>query len=311
MNQSDYDKIYPSLPLRIQEFLNSEDLIEKIKNTAILAKLNTEQTGRLSYIIGDVLLGKLTIKEFSEKIKSYLGITDPQAQIIKEIINKKVFEPLKDDLEKYKYLLPKTPFEIKKPIETQKLNIPEPKIPAETIPKSLEALTKETFTGMPKKEEVNKLKPFPDLSLPEIQEIKIERPVNKTGELKRVIVPSVSPEAQEKIHSKLMEAMKKKEAKPKIVEEMKKVIIEGIKKPPQQKPKPKTTPETEEATTSQVIGGEGQKFNPQEKTQKSPSQKPYIFDVKLKEEKTKKEEIQTEELIQYKKYQPKKPFGEA
>jgi len=316
MTEGDYDKLFSSLPPRIQEFLNSEDLIEIIKNTAILAKLNTGQTGRLSYIIGDVLLGKFTIKEFSEKIKSYSGITDPQAQIIKEIIIKKVFEPLKDDLvqleiNKPKFTFPKIPqketITSRKQIEIQRLNIPEPKIPTETMPKSPEVLRKETFTEAPKKEEINKPKPLPDLSVPEIQEIKIERPMSKTSELKRVTMPSVSPEAQEKIHSKLMEAMKKKEVKPKIVEEMKKVVIEGIKKTPQQKPK--TTPETEKPTVSQVIGGENDNFAPQEKTEKSPAQKPYILDVKLKEEKETKQELPKKEI----KYQrpSDKPFGEA
>jgi|GEM_PF-1552734 len=158
-------------------------------------------------------------------------------------------------------------------------------------------------------EVITKKEAMPDFSLPEIQEIKIERPVNRTGELKRVIVPSISPEAQEKIHSKLMEAMNKKEAKPKIVEEMKKVVIEGIKKTPQQKLKPKTIQETEESITSQVIGGEGKQFIPEGKTPKSFLEKPYIFDVKLKEETEKKENLPKGEI----KYQrpSDKPFGEA
>jgi hypothetical protein len=312
MNQSDYDKIFPSLPPKIQEFLNSEELTIIIKNTAILTRLNSQQTGRLSYILGDVFLGKLSTEKFFEEIKFYLEITDPQVQIIKEIITKKIFEPLKDDLGQLKInqsefifqkILQKETITLQKP-----LGIPE----AETIktneikelaqkPKPLEAAKTEIIT---------KEKVLPDLSLPEISEIKIERPVNRTGELKRVAMPSVSPEAQEKIHSKLMEAMNKKEAKPKIVEEMKKVVIEGIKKTPQQKPKPKTTLETEESITSQVIGGEGKQFTSQEKTIPS-SLKPYIFDVKLKEEEEKKEETPSEEPIQYKRYQPQKPFGEA
>jgi len=146
--------------------------------------------------------------------------------------------------------------------------------------------------------------------LPEIQEIKIERPVNRTGELKRVTVPSVSPEAQEKIHSKLMEAMKKKDAKPKIVEEMKKVAREGIKKTTPQKTKAKTIPNEEKPIVSQVTGGENHNFAPQEKTEKSPLQKPYILDVKLKEEEEKKKENLPKEEIKYQRPSDK-PFGEA
>jgi len=313
MNQSDYDKIFPSLPPKIQEFLNSEELTIIIKNTAILARLNSQQTGRLSYILGDVFLGKLSTEKFFEEIKFYLEITDPQVQIIKEIITKKIFEPLKDDLNQLKINQPEFTFQKilqKETIMPQKpLEIPE----AETIKtkeikelvqeqKPLEAAKTEVIT----KEEIP-----PDLSQPEIQEIKIERPINRTGELKRVTIPSASPEAQEKIHSKLMEAMNKKEVKPKIVEEMKKVVIEGIKKTPQQKPKPKTTSETEESITSQVIGGEGKQFIPQEKAPKSSLEKPYIFDVRLKEEEEeeKKEALPKGEI----KYQrpSDKPFGEA
>ena len=318
MNQSDYDKIFPSLPPKIQEFLNSEELTIIIKNTAILARLNSQQTGRLSYILGDVFLGKLSTEKFFEEIKFYLEITDPQVQIIKEIITKKIFEPLKDDLNQLKINQPEFTFQKilqKETIMPQKpLEIPE----AETIKtkeikelvqeqKPLEAAKTEVIT----KKEIPQEEALPDLSQPEIQEIKIERPINRTGELKRVTIPSASPEAQEKIHSKLMEAMNKKEVKPKIVEEMKKVVIEGIKKTPQQKPKPKTTSETEESITSQVIGGEGKQFIPQEKAPKSSLEKPYIFDVRLKEEEEeeKKEALPKGEI----KYQrpSDKPFGEA
>lgn len=311
MNKSDYDKIFPSLPPKIQEFLNSEELTIIIRDTAILTRLNSEQTGRLSYILGDVFLGKLSTEKSFEKIKFFLEITDPQVQIIKEIITKKIFEPLKDDLNQLKInhseftfqkipqketITPRKPSEISEEevIKTNEVKEPiqkqEPLEPAKT-----ELITKEEV--------------LQDFSLPEIQEIKIERPVNRTGELKRVIVPSISPEAQEKIHSKLMEAMNKKEAKPKIVEEMKKVVIEGIKKTPQQKLKPKTIQETEESITSQVIGGEGKQFIPEGKTPKSFLEKPYIFDVKLKEETEKKENLPKGEI----KYQrpSDKPFGEA
>jgi hypothetical protein len=322
MNQSDYDKIFPSLPPKIQEFLNSEELTIIIRDTAILTRLNSEQTGRLSYVLGDVFLGKLSTEKSFEEIKFYLEITDPQVQIIKEIITKKIFEPLKDDLNQLKInqpkfifqkiqqketITPRRPFEI---LEEEAIKTKEIKESVQEQ-KSFEAVKTEVTT----KEEV-----LPDLSLPEIQEIQIERPVNRTGELKRVIVPSTSPEAQEKIHSKLMEAMNKKEVKPKIVEEMKKVVIEGIKKTPQQKSKPKTTQETKESITSQVIGGEGEQFTPEEKAFKSSLEKPYIFDVKLKEEpsdakakdgKQEKERTSKEGPIQYQKYQPQKPFGEA
>jgi len=269
----------------LQNFLYSEELIEIIRNTSILAKLKDDQIGYLTDTLGDVLLGKISRQEFFQKISSHKDITSSQSNIINNTVNTKIFQKFQKEIEN---------------LENRKRtnNVLIKEAPNKMVGSEVTTQTPLKAEAQKLPEEINKPKPPPDLSLPEIQEIKIERPVNRTGELKRVIVPSVSPEAQEKIHSK-------------IVEEMKKVVIEGIKKTPQQKPKPKTTPEIEEATTSQVIGGEGQKFNPQEKTQKSPSQKPYILDVKLKEEKEKKEETPSEEPIQYKKYQPQKPFGEA
>jgi hypothetical protein len=59
-----------------------------------------------------------------------------------------------------------------------------------------------------------------------------------------------------------------------------------------------------------VTGGENHKFAPQEKTEKSPVQKPYILDVKLKEEETEKKENLLKEEIKYQK-PAAKPFGEA
>ena len=292
-------KRFAQLTEPLQEAIISTKTGVAIQDALRLAKLSDEHYDKVMDLVGDVLMLNLSREDFRAKLQQVFNLTPPVAQIINQIIQQKIFEPLKDDLNQLK-------------IDRQELTFPKIQQKETITPqKPLEVPKVETIKAEEIKELAQKPKPLPDLSLPEIPEIKIERPVNRTGELKRVIVPSVSPEAQEKIHSKLMEAMNKKEAKPKIVEEKKKVVIEGIKKTPLQKPKPKTTPETEEAITSQVIGGEGQKFNPQEKTQKSPSQKPYILDVKLKEEKTKKEETPSEEPIQYKKYQPQKPFGEA
>jgi len=300
-NQRDiFLKRFAQLTEPLQEAIISTKTGIAIQDALRLAKLSDEHYDKVMDLVGDVLMLNLSREDFQAKLQQVFNLTLPVAQIINQIIQQKIFEPLKDDLNQLKINRPELTF----PKIQQKETIPS-REPLET-PKA------ETMKTEGIKELAQKPKPLPDLSLPEIQEIKIERPVNRTGELKRVTVPSVSPEAQEKIHSKLVEAMKKKETKPKIVEEMKKVVTAGIKKTPQQKPKPKTIPETEEIIASQVVGGEGKKFNPQEKIQKSSSQKPYILDVKLKEEeKEQKEETLTEEPIQYKKYQPKKPFGEA
>jgi len=264
---------------------------------------NFQERKSINDIVTAILYIIIPKENLKQEIIERLQISPAYAEIINQVIQQRIFGPLKDDLEQYKHLLSKTPFEITRPLGT-----PE----AETIKTEeiKELVQRQKPLEIAKTEMITKEEVLPDLSLPEIPEIKIERPVNRTGELKRVVMPSTSPEAQEKIHSRLMEAMNKKENKPKIVEEMKKVVIEGIKKTPQQKTKPKAISETEESITSQVIGGEGKQFTSQEKTVPS-SPKPYIFDVKLKEEEEKKKETPSEEPVQYKKYQPQKPFGEA
>ncbi len=304
-------QILNSLPPTLRDAVYSDNTYTNIKDAANLGQLNENQLEPLTTIVTDILLGKTSLNNFTETLKSHLNVPDVNLTIINKIIQDKIFEPLKDDLNQLKINQPEFTFQKilqKETITPRKpFEIPE----AETIKTKeiKELVQRQKPLEVAKTEVITKEEVLPDLSLPEIQEIKIERPVNRTGELKRVTMPSVSPEAQEKIHSRLMEAMNKKEVKPKIIEEMKKVVVEGIKKTPQQKPKPKATSETEESITSQVIGGEGKQFAPQEKAPKSSLEKPYIFDVKLKEETEKKEDLPKEEI----KYQrpSDKPFGEA
>ena len=316
------------LPKSMQNIFFDPQINEAIGNAITFAQItDIEEREKLMDIIRAVLLFIIPRNTFKNELQKRMQISPSQIAILDQIIQQRIFEPLKDELSQLKMNQPEFTFQEipqKETITPRKpLGIPE----AETIKteeikelvqeqKPLEAAKTEVIT----KKEILQEEVLPDLSLPEIPEIKIERPVDRTGGLKKIIMPSTSPEAQEKIHSKLMEAMNKKEVKPKIVEEMKKVVIEGIKKTPQQKPKPKTTPETEESITSQVIGGEGKQFTPQEKAPKSSLEKPYIFDVKLKEEPSVakamegKEEEKKEALPKGEiKYQrpSDKPFGEA
>jgi len=303
-DENKFLELYSKLPVSIQDFLASDKIGVIIEDALNLGKVSSEKFSDVMDILTEVLFLQLHKEQFKNELEKRLNIPPISAEIIDKIINNKIFEQFSTELEQYKYSETKKPIEFREPLET-----PE----AETIKTEeiKELIQKQKPLEIGKTEVITKEEIPPDLSQPEIQEIKIERPINRTGELKRVTIPSASPEAQEKIHSKLMEAMNKKEVKPKIVEEMKKVVIEGIKKTPQQKPKPKTTSETEESITSQVIGGEGKQFIPQEKAPKSSLEKPYIFDVRLKEEEEeeKKEALPKGEI----KYQrpSDKPFGEA
>ncbi|MFA5392596.1 MAG: hypothetical protein WC306_02895 [Candidatus Paceibacterota bacterium] len=301
------------MPSVLREVFFSDRLNSATKDATIFGHLNpnSDQPNILEKDLIDIILGRTSLNKFSETLKSHLNIPDANLTIINKIIQDKIFEPLKDDLNQLKINQPELTFS--KIPQKESIMPQKPfKIPEEKIIKTEEI--KELFQEQKpleavKIEVITKKEVLPDLSLPEIQKIKIERPVDRTGGFKKIIMPSASPEAQEKIHSKLMEAMNKKEVKPKIIEEMKKVVIEGIKKPPKQKSKPKKTPETEESLTSQVIGGEGKQFTSQEKVSKFSLEKPYIFNVKLKEEEEKKQGLPKEEI----KYQrpTDKPFGEA
>jgi len=298
--QQSLKNILDNLSPNLKKAFYSDTTSDIIRDAATLGQLKPDPD-QLNIIEGDVIdiiLGRAPLNKFSETLKAHLDIPETSLVIINKIIQQKLFDSLKNELNQLEINKPKFTFQKVEPKETM------------TTEKPLETPKVETIKTEEIKELAQKPKPLPDLSLPEIQEIKIERPVNRTGELKRVSVPSVSPETQEKIHSKLMEAMKKKEAKPKIVEEMKKVVAEGSKRTPQPKPKPKAVSETEKPIVSQVIGGENHNFAPQEKTEKSPLQKPYILDVKLKEEETEKKENLPKEEIKYQK-PAVKPFGEA
>ncbi|HUW43629.1 MAG TPA: hypothetical protein VMV95_01550, partial [Bacillota bacterium] len=152
---------------------------------------------------------------------------------------------------------------------------------------------------------------IPEYSFSEPSEVKIEKPLSKIEELKKVVTPTISSEKQEKIRENLLAAMQKKEARPKIIEEMRKVSLKPLKS----KEKEEKVPEkkkTEELTSSKILSGEGKKFKDEETFVKTKEEKPYILDVKLKEEKQEEKETSTpQEPIPYRKYQKKNPFGEA
>ena len=109
--------------------------------------------------------------------------------------------------------------------------------------------------------------------------------------------------------------MTKKDIQPKIVNEMKNVLIskqKGRKEEKEQEELPKKKLEPEK-NPSEVLSGEGKKFQDEEPSQKISNKKPYILDVKLKEMQKRKEkkEPTSREPIRYQKYQKENPFGEA
>jgi len=107
--------------------------------------------------------------------------------------------------------------------------------------------------------------------------------------------------------------MQKRTTPPKVVETMKQLTKEGWKKVEQAVPKKKKPSiKIEGSASSQVFSGEkGKSFEEKPKTDQK-EKTPYIFDVKLKEEKEKKEKLlKKQKSISYSKYKPKNPFGKA
>ena len=296
MNKEEFSKIYNILPKQLQEALYSDEIISTIKNAGLLARLNDKELFILNETTTDVLLGQINPEDFLKELKTRLKISNTALEIINRIIENKIFNPLHEYLEKCKNLsIPK--FQRLKQKVVQKIETKEPAKPLgyTKIKPSL-------------KEKIEQI--IPKYSFPEPSEVKVEKPVSKIEELKRVVAPKVSSEQQKKIREKLLAAMQKKDIQPEIVEKMKKV---SLKKPaPEEKKEPLKKKSIGEVASSKVLGGEGKKFEDEKVFKKTEKEKPYILDVKLKENKENKEEIPTtQEPIPYKKYQKKNPFGEA
>lgn len=353
MNESDFQKKYFKAPKKIQNFLISEELTEITKNMATLANLNRDQIIRLTEIIGNVLLGEISTVDFTQNAASYLGISPAQSRIIIGLAQKQIFnqftEELKMGLEQkrqepvLKATIPIADTE-EMPIAESTMVIEEKK---EQIADAINESREQTIT--PKEErkiaelaikageirERRKEKKQPvetqaeqilpqidssklsnsEYSFPEPPEIKVEKSIDKIGELKKVIAPKATPTQQDKIRQKLIEAMAKKDAQPKVVTEMKNVLqakkSEEIGKREDEEKTTKQKPITTiEAST--IVSGQGEEFKEEQVPQKSTTKKPYVLDVKLKEtqEEKKRQEI-APEPVKYKKYKKESPFGKA
>ncbi|NMB92474.1 MAG: hypothetical protein GYA31_02525 [Parcubacteria group bacterium] len=297
------------VPKSIRNIFFDPTFNKTVGNAIILARLESkEEKEKFIDVIMAVLLFIIPRNAFKQELQSRINISSSQIEILDKIIQDKIFEPLKNELEQYKSLLPTQTVETIKSEAAPTIEMGQSK-KVEIKPKKIEELVQPTrpIEEKPKEEPQSQLTPEPPL--PEIPEIKIERPINKSGELKRVTAPKVTSEEQEKIHSRLLEAIQKKEVKPKILEQIKKVLESGVNKQTETKTPEKPVAPAEAPSASKVVGGDSnEKFKTEPKPTSS-SQKPYIFDVKLKQEAKTKEEISPKDI----KYQKttEKPFGEA
>jgi hypothetical protein len=293
-------ELFNELPSRIQDFLASDKMGMIIEDSLNLSKISSEKFSEVMDTVTKVLTLQLPKNQFRNELEKITDISPVAAQIINKIIEEKIFRIFKKEIAQYKPkpLIKRTPQkeEIKKSINL---------VP----PKKIEGTQKKEIKQMAE-EQIPLGSVIPEYSFPEPSKVKVEKPVSKIEELKRVVVPKVSSEQQEKIREKLLAAMQKKDIQPEIVEKMKKV---SFKKPaPEEKKEPLKKKPIGEVRSSEVLGGEGKKFQDEEVFKKTEKEKPYILDVKLKEkEEGEKEKSTVQEPIPYKKYQKKNPFGEA
>ena len=294
MNKNEFLKLYSNLPISIQDFLASDKMGIIIDDALNFSKISSEKFSDIMDIVTEILSFQLPKDQFRDELEKRINISSVAAQIVDKVIQERIFKIFEQELSQYK---------------SQRL---EQVVSQETLEKEQInnlAPQKITPTIEGKIEQVSSEQMIPEYSFPEPSEVKIEKPMSKIEELKKVVTPTISSEKQEKIRENLLAAMQKKEAQPKILEEIKKVLLKPLKSKEKEVPEKK---KTEELTSSKILSGEGKKFEDEEVFVKTKEEKPYILDVKLKEEKQKEKESSTiQEPIPYRKYQKKNPFGEA
>lgn len=331
-NLEQFEKLPPSL----KNMLLSSDLPKTIEDALFLIKINEDKKeyyyNKIFDIVTDILLLKKYYKNFEIELKLQIpGLSQQQITIITNVINQKIFESVKNDLEsikqkeiinqqlnQLKQLKQKTPLN-ETNIPTITTNIPTSFIKESNQPTIISVSENQKSVSenqkkeapLPIEEEKETVKEeikIPPAELPEIPEIKIERPINQTQNLKKVEVPNVTPEEQEKIRNRLLEAISKKEIKHKITDTLKEVIQKGVKIE-KAKPKKQTPVQISKEESSEIISG-NEKLEPE--TGKNSSSN--LFGINIKEEiiKPKDESLpKASEPIKYKQTKETNPFGEA
>jgi len=312
-------KILQHLDPNLKEAYYSDDTLNSIKDAANLGQISDDiaKLNILEEEVMNIILGRAALNDFQKNLKSRLGISETKLLIISKVVNDRVFEPIKHKLNQLPINKPALSFQ--KLPEKQSTD-------TQAVPEA-DTFAKKEITEQPvgieqpieiekpiiieKTEQPSPPKPsIPEYAFPEPVEIKVAKPINKIGEFKKITTPQTTPSKQEKIRNKLLEAMTKKDASPKIVEEMKSVLKskQNGKETEEESPRKKIMTEAEPST---ILTGKGGKFKSEKPIQKSSAKKPYVLDVKLQEIKKESQEKEiAPEPIQYQKYKKKSPFGE-
>jgi len=220
MRQQNLKSILDNLSPNLKKAFYSDRTSDAIKDAIVLGQLKSDNNKLNTIIEGDVmdvLLGRSPLNTFLNTLKSHLNVPETSIIIINKVIQEKLFEPLKNDLNQLKINRPEFSFptiQQKKtitpqkplrspgiePTKTQRLNIPKPQKTTQTIPKPLGPLAKETSIKRPEKEEINKPIPLPDSSPLEAAEVSIKKPEIKTTESKKKSRTSFYPQCRRGQH---------------------------------------------------------------------------------------------------------------
>lgn len=111
-SQSDIDqfwKIYPKLPPDVQKAIFSEETAKTVQGLVEQYGLEDQPVSKLGNIVGDTLLGLLSLEQVPARLRQEYSLSDPLAQKLSTDLESLIFQPLRGNLKKLDYLQPSSP----------------------------------------------------------------------------------------------------------------------------------------------------------------------------------------------------------
>jgi len=112
MIQQSFKKILENLSPNLKKAFYADRTFDIIKDAAILGQIqpDSEQINIIEGDIMDVILGRAPVNNFLENLKAHLDIPETSIMIINKVIQERLFEPLKNDLNQLAVNKPKLTF---------------------------------------------------------------------------------------------------------------------------------------------------------------------------------------------------------
>lgn len=261
---------FDKLPNSLQDLLSSNQLSQDLEDILKICQIEPIENyfEPIMETVEEILLLIKDQKTLEKEILNKTSLSSNQAQIVADLIRKKIFAPVSQELSLYtspdnisasfmdalqqqqpenstfeqKINQPVVPNPFEKFLNKEKEEIqpeekpaimPSPAIPQNQSPNN-QTLKKERAPLLSQEN----LTPSSDIleeasmsAVKEPQHITLEKPLNKIKDLKRAKPPTVSEEEQKHIQEKLLEIMSKKKenVSEKVKEELEKAIKEGPK----------------------------------------------------------------------------------